>query len=103
MRQGEGIDQQPGSGWWSETTEERFDRRTLATMNLALDRVCENVPYGEDHVVRKRVAEQIIKCATSGKTALGELTDAGQRALISLGCAANSKSRPRWTSPFDGG
>ncbi|WP_420964995.1 hypothetical protein [Bradyrhizobium sp. B120] len=95
MRQGDGTDRQPRLGWWNETTEEKFDRRTLANMNLALDRVCENVPYGEDHVVRKRVAEQIIKCATSGKTALGELTDAGQRALISLGCAANSESRRR--------
>ena len=94
MRQGEGTDRQPGLDRWSKTVEENFDRRTLANMNLALDRVCENVPYGEDHVVRKRVAEQIIKCATSGKTALGELTDAGQHALISLG-AANRESCPR--------
>jgi hypothetical protein len=32
--------------------------------------------------VRKRVAQQIIKCARSGKTSIGELTAAGQRGLI---------------------
>jgi len=59
-----------------------FDSRTLANMNVALDRVCENAAHGEDHSVRKRVAKQIIKCARNGKTTLGELTAAGQRGLI---------------------
>ena len=61
--------------------EGTFDLRTLANMNVALDRVCEKVMNGESHSVRKRVARQIIKCASSGKTTLGELTAAGQRAL----------------------
>ncbi len=68
--------------------ESKFNPRTLANMNVALDRVCENLPRGENHVIRKRVAKRIIKCATSGKTSLGELTAAGQRALISLAVAA---------------
>jgi hypothetical protein len=59
-----------------------FDSRTLANMNVALDRVCEKAAHGEDHTVRKRVARQIVKCARSGKTTLGELTAAGQRGLI---------------------
>ena len=59
-----------------------FDSRTLANMNVALDRVCEKAAHGEDHAVRKRVARQIVKCARSGKTTLGELTAAGQRGLI---------------------
>lgn len=62
--------------------EGAFDSRTLANMNVALDRVCEKAADGEDHSVRKRVARQIIKCARSGKTTLGELTAAGQRGLI---------------------
>ena len=62
--------------------EAGFDSRTLANMNVALDRVCEKAAHGEDHSVRKRVAKQIIKCARSGKTSLGELTAAGQRGLI---------------------
>jgi hypothetical protein len=62
--------------------EGAFDSRTLANMNVALDRVCEKAAHGEDHLVRKRVAKQIIKCARSGKITLGELTAAGQRGLI---------------------
>jgi hypothetical protein len=61
-----------------------FDSRTLANMNVALDRVCETTAHGEDHAVRKRVAKQIIKCARRGKTTLTELTAAGQRGLITL-------------------
>jgi hypothetical protein len=59
-----------------------FEPRTLANMNVALDRVCEKATDGEDHSVRKRVARQIVKCARSGKITLGELTAAGQRGLI---------------------
>jgi hypothetical protein len=59
-----------------------FDSRTLANMNVALDRVCEKAAHGEDHAVRRRVAKQIVKCARSGKITLGELTAAGQRGLI---------------------
>jgi hypothetical protein len=62
--------------------EGAFDSRTLANMNVALDRVCERAAHGDDHQVRKRVAKQIIKCARSGKVTLGELTAAGQRGLI---------------------
>ena len=62
--------------------EGAFDSRTLSNMNVALDRVCEKAAYGGDHSVRKRVAKQIIKCARSGKTTLGELTAAGRRGLI---------------------
>lgn len=62
--------------------EGAFDSRTLANMNVALDRVCEKAAHGEDHLVRKRVAKLIVKCARNGKTTLGELTAAGQRGLI---------------------
>jgi hypothetical protein len=62
--------------------EETFDSRTLARMNLALDRVCRTVVGGEAHSVRKRVARRIIKCARSGKTSVEELTNAGQCAAM---------------------
>jgi hypothetical protein len=68
--------------------ESKFDSRTLANMNVALDRVCEKAPRGEKHSVRKRIAKQIIKCARSGKTTLTDLTAAGQRALSQLAAAA---------------
>ena len=69
--------------------EGKFDSRTLANMNVALDLVCEKVPHGEDYAVRKRIAGQIIRCASSGKTTLGDLTAAGQRALIKVAAAPN--------------
>jgi hypothetical protein len=56
-----------------------FDRRTLANMEVALDRVCAKTPRGETHEFRKRVAEAILRCARSGKTTLGALTEAGER------------------------
>lgn len=59
-----------------------FDSRALANMKVALDRVCETAAGGEDHFVRKRVAKQIIKCARSGRTTLGELTAAGRQAIV---------------------
>ena len=72
-----------------------FDSRTLANMNFALDRVCETAAKGEDYAVRKCVARQIIKCARSGKTTLGELTAAGQRGLITLAPAAKQAAHRR--------
>jgi hypothetical protein len=56
-----------------------FDRRTLAKMELALDRVCGNTPLGEQHDVRKRVVQGIVRCAKSGSTSLGALKEAGER------------------------
>lgn len=64
--------------------EGSFDSRALANMNIALDRVCERTVRGQEHSVRKRVAKQIIKCARSGRTTLGDLTAAGRRALIEI-------------------
>jgi len=69
--------------------EEAFDQRTLANMQVALERVCETAADGESHVVRKRIARQIIECARGGRTTLGELTAAGQRGLIRNGQAAS--------------
>ena len=68
--------------------EETFDSRTLANMNVALDRVCSGTRHGEEHPTRKRVARYIIKCARSGRTTLTELTHAGQQALAKVRAAA---------------
>jgi hypothetical protein len=61
--------------------EGRFAPRTLANMNVALDRVCGMTPCGEQHDIRKRVAKAIIHCAKSGKITLGALTEAGEKVL----------------------
>lgn len=49
---------------------------------MALDRVCRNRPDGGDHGFRKSVAENIIRCALTGRTGIGQLVDAGERAMI---------------------
>ena len=73
--------------------EEHFNARTLANMTVALNRVCEENARGEEHLVRRRVARQIIKCARSGKTTLGDLMAARRRALI--GVVASTIRQPR--------
>lgn len=62
---------------------ESFDERTLFVMEVALDKVCAKAPLGEQHEVRKRIAKAIVRCGRSGRTFLGALTEAGERALIS--------------------
>lgn len=66
---------------YAKTIEGDFNPRTLANMNVALDRVCGRSPMGEQHEVRKRVAHSLIQCAKSGKTTLAALTLAGERAF----------------------
>ncbi len=61
---------------------EHFDTRTRINMKLALDRVCRHRPGGEDHGFRSSVAENIIRCALTGRTGIGQLVDAGERAMI---------------------
>jgi hypothetical protein len=63
------------------TIEDSVDIRTLANMNVALERVCGKSPVGEEHDVRKRVAQAIVRCAKDGRTTLGALTEAGEKAL----------------------
>jgi hypothetical protein len=58
-----------------------FDFSTLARMDAALEKVCRGRLGGDSHDVRKRVAESIIICARGGKTSLGRLVEAGERAL----------------------
>jgi hypothetical protein len=61
---------------------EHFDIRTRIKMKLALDRICRNRPEGENHRFRRAVAENIIRCALKGRTGIGQLVDAGERAVV---------------------
>ena len=78
--------------------ESSFDARTLANMNVALDRVCKRSPLGEQHNIRQRVAHGIIQCAKSGRITLGALTEAGKHALVHPGgvefAAITAAARP---------
>ena len=68
--------------------EAKFDSKTLAKMNAALDRICEQTQHGERHSVRKQIARRIIRSAGSGETTLAELIAAGERARSELAAAA---------------
>ena len=58
-----------------------FDGRTTANLEVALERVCRELPGGGDHETRKRVAEKLLQAAESGLKNLGELEAVGQQAL----------------------
>jgi hypothetical protein len=83
---------------------ERFDRRTMATMEEAFEKACERWPNGGTHRLRKHVAERIIRCAQTGNTSLDALTEACERALAQLpqrGRRSKRKGadiRPDWRS-----
>jgi hypothetical protein len=54
-----------------------FDERTIANMEVALDRACERFPQQlAAHEARKRVAARILECARGGERTLKGLTDA---------------------------
>jgi hypothetical protein len=81
----------------STMIEGGFDERVIVNMSIALDRVCEHTPHGEEHDVRKRIAQGIVRCARSGKTTVGALTDAGERALVRVpGERSDSAHLPVW-------
>ncbi len=54
-----------------------FDERTIANMEVALDRACERFPKQlASHEARKRIAAQILESARRGERTLKGLTDA---------------------------
>jgi hypothetical protein len=64
---------------------ESFDRRTLANMEIALERACEVLSTGsEKHRTRRHIADRIIQCAKSGNRSLGSLTGAALAAAKEL-------------------
>jgi hypothetical protein len=61
-----------------------FNERTQANMDVVLEEVCAELPKGGDHESRKFIAEQLIQCARSGRTTLGELMYTARRAIVQL-------------------
>jgi hypothetical protein len=54
------------------TIAERFDARTLANMEVALERACEVLANGsEQHEARRHIASKILECAECGDKHLG--------------------------------
>ena len=63
---------------------ESFNERTVANMEVALDRACKDLAHGGDHAARQHIAGKILECARRGDTTLGALTAAGRIAAIEI-------------------
>ena len=69
---------------------DEFDERTVANMDVALERACQHLPPQlAGHKGRKFVAEKIVECAKKHTQTLGGLTEAGRRAAAEL-CVSNT-------------
>ena len=74
---------------------EWFDRRTMAAMEVALEKACACWPNGGRHNLRKRVAKRIIQCAKTGSTSLGALIEAGERTIVQLPQSRKGSAKPK--------
>lgn len=62
-----------------------FNRRTIAKMEVALERACLLLPTGsEKHNARRIIARKIVECANRGDVALSRLTEVGYAAAMQL-------------------
>ena len=62
-----------------------FDERTIANMEVALDRACERFPKQlASHEARKRIAARILESARGGERTLKGLTEAAILAAIAI-------------------
>jgi hypothetical protein len=68
---------------------ESLDSRTLANMDVALERACEilSIERSELHEAWRHIASEILRCAESGDRTLGGLTEAGHAAASELRAA----------------
>jgi hypothetical protein len=55
---------------------DRFNRRTIANMEVALERACQGLADGEKHTARQLIAARIVRCAEAGDVTLTGLTRA---------------------------
>jgi len=68
-----------------------FDRRTLAKMEVALERACLLLPTGsEKHNARRIIASKIIECANRGDATMSRLTEVGYAAAMQLTASRQS-------------
>jgi hypothetical protein len=59
-----------------------FDQNTIANMTAALDFVCKKIAADRDsNELRKRIADELMRCARTGSHTLAELEKAGMKIL----------------------
>jgi hypothetical protein len=62
----------------------KLDDRTIANMEVALEKACSRFPNGGDHESRKYVAQKLMLSARKGNTTLGGLDVVAHRAVQEL-------------------
>ena len=73
-----------------------FDERTIANMEVALERACERFPKQlATHEARKRIAARILASARRGERTLKGLTDAAMLAATLTGSKKIGSHHPR--------
>jgi hypothetical protein len=66
-----------------------FDRRTIANMEVALERACLLLSTcSEKHHARRIIAGKILECASRGDATLSRLTEAGYVGAMQLNASA---------------
>jgi hypothetical protein len=64
---------------------DRFDDRTFANKEVAMERSLAHLGIGrEDHEARRQIAQKLLECAEGGDIALTGLTEAGRNAATKL-------------------
>ena len=59
-----------------------FDQSTIANMAAALHFVCNKIDAdGDSNELRKRIADELMRCARTGSQTLAELEKAGMKIL----------------------
>jgi hypothetical protein len=78
-----------------EMITDDFDERTIANMEVALDRACERFPKQlATHEARKRIAARILESARGGERTLKGLTDAAILAATLINSRKLRSHRP---------
>ena len=62
----------------------KLDERTVANMDVVLERVCGVFSHGGDHETRKFIARKLKMSAQRGATTLGALNTVADKALEEL-------------------
>lgn len=60
----------------------QIDERTMANLDVVLEKICRSLPHGGDHELRKAIAQKLL--ALQGNRTLGELTDVARAALAEM-------------------
>ena len=62
----------------------KIDERTAANLDVVLEEVCRDQPYGGDHETRKHIAQSLMQAAKKGNVTLEALRVVASRALSEL-------------------